>query len=64
MGKFFIKRDIIILSEIILIVESVDFVELYGENNKKLNLFWEVFFFVIIIFCGSSVKMVGDKKDM
>ncbi|MCI4649000.1 PhoH family protein [Phaeodactylibacter sp.] len=51
------------MSEIILTVESVDLVELYGENNKKLNLLREAFPSVTITSRGSSVKMAGDKKD-
>lgn len=51
------------MSEIILTVESVDLVELYGENNKKLNLLREAFPAVTITSRGSSVKMAGDKKE-
>ena len=57
------KREPIILSEIILTVESVDLVELYGENNKKLNLLREAFPSVTITSRGSSVKMAGEKKQ-
>ena len=51
------------MSEIILTVESVDLVELYGENNSKLNLLREAFPSVTITSRGSSVKMTGEKKD-
>ncbi len=51
------------MSEIILTVESVDLVELYGENNKKLNLLREAFPSVTITSRGSSVKMAGEKKQ-
>jgi phosphate starvation-inducible protein PhoH and related proteins len=51
------------LSEIILSVEGIDPLELYGENNAKLNLLRKAFPDVTITSRGSSLKIAGDKKD-
>jgi phosphate starvation-inducible protein PhoH and related proteins len=51
------------LSEIILTVEGVDPVELYGENNAKLNLLRKAFPDVVITSRGSGIKLLGDKKE-
>ncbi|MCB0596257.1 MAG: PhoH family protein [Lewinellaceae bacterium] len=50
------------MSEIILTVDGVDLVELYGENNVKLNLLRKAFPEVVMTSRGSSLKLVGDKK--
>ncbi len=50
------------MSEIILTVEGVDPVELYGENNVKLNLLRKAFPEITITSRGSSLKMAGEKK--
>jgi len=50
------------LSEIILTVEGVDPLELYGENNAKLNLLRKAFPDITITSRGSSIKMAGEKK--
>lgn len=51
------------MSEIILTVEGVDPVELYGENNAKLNLLRKAFPDVTITSRGNSLKISGEKKD-
>ena len=51
------------MSEIILTVEGVDPVELYGENNAKLNLLRKAFPDVVITSRGAGIKMAGEKKD-
>ncbi|MEZ4941298.1 MAG: PhoH family protein [Saprospiraceae bacterium] len=50
------------MSEIILTVEGVDPVELYGENNAKLNLLRKAFPDVTITSRGNSLKIAGEKK--
>lgn len=50
------------MSEIILTVEGVDPVELYGENNAKLNLLRKSFPDVVITARGNSLKISGEKK--
>lgn len=50
------------MSEIILTVEGVDPVELFGENNVKLNLLRKAFPEITITSRGSSVKLAGEKK--
>lgn len=50
------------MSEIILTVEGVDPVELYGENNAKLNLLRKAFPDVVITARGNSLKITGEKK--
>jgi phosphate starvation-inducible protein PhoH and related proteins len=56
------KIEVILLSEIILTVDSVDLVELYGENNAKLNLLRKAFPDVAITSRGNSIKLTGEKK--
>jgi len=43
-------------------VDGVDLVELYGENNAKLNLLRKAFPEVVMTSRGSSLKLSGDKK--
>ena len=46
------------MSEIILTVDGIDPVELYGENNVKLNLLRKAFPEITITSRGNSVKLV------
>ncbi len=50
------------MSEIILTVDGVDPVELYGEKNVKLNLLRKAFPEVTITSRGNSLKIKGEKK--
>ncbi|MEK7255878.1 MAG: phosphate starvation-inducible protein PhoH, partial [Bacteroidota bacterium] len=50
------------MSEIILTIEGVDPVELYGENNAKLNLLRKAFPDISITARGSNLKLSGEKK--
>jgi phosphate starvation-inducible PhoH-like protein len=50
------------LSEIILTVEGVDPLELYGQNNVKLNMLRKAFPEVTITSRGNSLKLSGEKK--
>ena len=50
------------MSEIILTVDGIDPVELYGENNVKLNLLRRAFPEITITSRGTSVKLAGEKK--
>ncbi|MDQ3143213.1 MAG: PhoH family protein [Bacteroidota bacterium] len=50
-------------SEIILTVENVDPVALYGENNSKINLLRKAYPELTITSRGSQVKISGQKKD-
>lgn len=50
------------MSEIILTVEDVDLVELYGEQNSKLNLLRRAFPDIAITARGSQLKLSGEKK--
>lgn len=51
------------MSEIILTVEGVDPVALYGENNLKLNLLRKAYPDATITSRGNSLKISGEKKD-
>lgn len=51
------------MSEIILTIEGVDPLALYGENNVKLNLLRKAFPDATITSRGNSLKIAGDKKD-
>jgi phosphate starvation-inducible protein PhoH and related proteins len=50
------------LSEIILTIEDVDPVALYGENNVKLKILKEAFPEIAITARGHNLKLVGEKK--
>lgn len=50
------------MSEIILTVEGVDPVELYGQQNVKLNLLRKAFPEITITSRGNSLKLAGEKK--
>ena len=52
-----------LLSEIILTVEGLDHVELYGENNAKLNLLRKAFPDVVLTSRGAGIKLQGEKKE-
>ncbi|MEM6967279.1 MAG: PhoH family protein [Bacteroidota bacterium] len=51
------------MSEIILTIDGVDLVELYGEKNAKLNLLRKAYPDVTITSRGNSLKLSGEKKD-
>jgi phosphate starvation-inducible PhoH-like protein len=50
------------LSEIILTIEGVDPLELFGENNVKLNLLRKAFPEITITSRGNNLKLAGEKK--
>ena len=51
------------MSEIILTVDGVDLLELYGEKNAKLNLLRRAYPDLTITSRGNSLKISGEKKD-
>ena len=51
-----------LLSEIVLSVEDLDPLELFGQNNSKLNLFRKAFPDVIVTSRGNQLKLSGQKK--
>lgn len=51
------------MSEIILTIDGVDPLELYGEKNVKLNLIRQAFPEVTITSRGSNIKISGEKKN-
>jgi phosphate starvation-inducible protein PhoH and related proteins len=50
------------LSEIILTIEGIDPVELYGEQDVKLNLLRKAFPDISITARGNNLKLSGEKK--
>ncbi len=50
------------MSEIILTIEGIDPLDLFGENNTKLNLLKKAYPEVQITSRGNQVKLKGDKK--
>ena len=50
-------------SEIILNIENVDPLALYGENNIKLNLLRKAYTELVITSRGTQLKILGDKKE-
>jgi phosphate starvation-inducible PhoH-like protein len=52
------------LSEVILTIDGIDPLELYGENNAKLNLIKRAYPDVQITSRGNQVKLKGEKKGM
>lgn len=51
------------MSEIILKIDGVDLLELFGENNIKLNLLRNAFPEVVITSRGDNLKLAGEKKE-
>lgn len=50
------------MSEIILQIDSVDLVQLYGEHNSKLEQLKKAFPEVTITSRGNNLKLTGEKK--
>ncbi len=50
------------MSEIILRIEGVDPLALYGEQNVKLNLLRRAFPEISITARGNTIKLIGEKK--
>ena len=57
------KLGTIKLSEIILTIDGVDLLELYGENDTKLNLLRKTFPNIKVISRGNTLKLAGDKQS-
>ena len=51
------------LSEIVLTIEDIDPLELFGQNNSKLNLFRNAFPDVVVTSRGNQIKLAGKKKE-
>ena len=51
------------MSEIVLNITGVDLVDLYGENDKKLNLLRAAYPSVKITSRGNSIKLSGEKRE-
>ncbi len=51
------------MSEIILTIEGVDLIDLYGKHNSKLNLLRNAFPEVNITSRGQTLKLSGERKD-
>jgi phosphate starvation-inducible PhoH-like protein len=51
------------LSEIILQIEDVDLLQLYGERNSKLDLLKKAYPDVTITSRGNQLKLAGEKKN-
>lgn len=51
------------MSEIILTIDGVDLVDLYGEKNAKLNILRKAYPDVTITSRGNNLKLSGEKKD-
>ena len=49
-------------SEIVLTIEELDPLELFGLNNSKLNLFRKAFPEVVVTSRGNQIKLSGKKK--
>lgn len=51
------------MSEIVLTIEGVDPIDLYGENNVKLNLLKDAFPDLSITSRGNQLRLTGEKKE-
>lgn len=51
------------MSDIILTIEGIDPIELYGENNSKISLLKKAYPDVQITSRGNQIKIKGDKKQ-
>lgn len=61
-NNFFSKSKPDQFSEIILKVENVDLVDLYGENNSKFNIIRRAYPDILITSRGNNIRIVGEKK--
>ncbi len=52
------------MSEVILTIDSVDPIEIFGEHNSKFNLLKKAFPSVQMTSRGHQLKLVGDKEDV
>ncbi|KXK40227.1 MAG: PhoH family protein [Bacteroidetes bacterium OLB9] len=52
------------MSEAVLTIDGIDPLELYGENNVKINLLKKAYQDVQITSRGNQIKLKGDKKSM
>jgi phosphate starvation-inducible protein PhoH and related proteins len=59
---FLILNSTHILSELILTIETIDPLDLFGENNAKINLLKKAYPNVQITSRGNQIKLKGDKK--
>ena len=50
-------------SEIVLTIDDLDPLELFGQNNNKLNLFRKAFPDVVVTSRGHQIKLTGKKKQ-
>lgn len=50
------------MSEIVLTVDGIDPLELFGENNNKLNLLRKAFPEIQVTSRGNKLRLYGDKK--
>ena len=50
------------MSEIILTIDGVDPLELYGQKNSKLNLLKDAYPEITITSRGNNIRLSGDKK--
>ena len=50
------------MSEVILTIDGIDPLDLYGENNNKLNLLKKAYPAVQITSRGNQLKLIGEKK--
>ncbi|MBT8228669.1 MAG: phosphate starvation-inducible protein PhoH, partial [Bacteroidia bacterium] len=51
------------MSEIVLKIDGIDPLELYGERNSKLNLIKKAYPELLITSRGENLKISGKKKD-
>ena len=51
------------MSEIILTIDGIDPVALYGENNSKLNLLKRAFPDITITSRGENLKLSGERAQ-
>ncbi|NND33149.1 MAG: PhoH family protein [Saprospiraceae bacterium] len=51
------------MSEIVLTIDGVDPIDLYGENNVKLNLLKDAYPEVNITSRGNQLRLAGEKKQ-
>ncbi len=51
------------MSEIILTIEDINPVDLYGERNSKLNVLKKAFPSLKITSRGTQLKIIGDRKE-
>ena len=60
-GKTSVNTKYMSISEVVLLIENLDLVSFYGQNDQHLNAVRKAYPDVTITSRGGMVKMTGEK---